>query len=492
MNEAAARNVLLVRAFETGDVPPKVWSDDDRAWASRAAAEVVGARASGEAFLARRAALAVERLGSRQRSVLRALRAFEWRPWVGWTIVAVAFVLGAAADAIGPAKRINVLAFPHLGLLAWNIAVYVLIAVRAGKSLSRSAAQRLGPLGSMVAMAGHAVVGERTFSSGEASLAFALAGFARNWTQASARLVAARIARVLHVAAAAFAVGAVAGLYMRGLVLEYRAGWESTFLGPEQAHALLSFVFGPASALTGIELPDVGHFAQIRFSAGEGENAAPWIHLYAATIALVVLLPRALLALGAWLVERRFARRFPVRLDDAYFQRLLRGFRGEPAQIRVVPYGFTPSPAATLALNALVGRVLGQQSVLEVATSVPFGGEDAIPADSVPTAPFALAVALFTLTASPEPESHGAFVTAIAERLAPGTPLVVIVDESGFAQRFADDPERRKDRRNAWHRMLAEQSREPVFVELEAADLDRAERELAHALDRAHASEPPA
>jgi len=59
VNESAARNVLLVRSFETGEVSPKVWSEDDRAWAGRAAAEVVGAGASREAFLERRAALAV-------------------------------------------------------------------------------------------------------------------------------------------------------------------------------------------------------------------------------------------------------------------------------------------------------------------------------------------------------------------------------------------------------------------------------------------------
>jgi hypothetical protein len=489
VNEAAARNVLLVRAFETGEVSPKVWSEDDRAWASRAAAEVVGAGAPRDAFLARRAALAVERLGSRYRSIPRALRAVEWRPWVGWAVIAAAFALGLAADAIGPGKRINVLAFPHIGLLAWNIVVYVLIAVRAGQGLARDAARQLGPLGRIVATTGHAVAGERTLALRDPTVTSQLAVFARDWAQASARLVAARIARVLHVAAASFAVGAVAGLYMRGLVLEYRAGWESTFLGAEQAHALLAFVLGPASALTGIEVPDAQHLAALR--EGAGENAAPWIHLYAATVALVVLCPRALLALGAWFREHRLASRLPVRLDDAYFQRLLRGYREEVAHVRIVPYGYTPSPRATLALGELVGRVLGPQRSLEVVNSVPFGGEDAIP-DEVAAAPLALAVALFAMTATPEPEHHGAFVRAVAARLPPGAVLAVIVDESGFAERFADDPQRRKERRNAWRQMLATRSVEPVFVELEAADLDRAERELAQALDRAHAAEAAA
>jgi len=489
VNENAARNVLLVRTFETGEVSPKLWSEDDRGWASRAAAEVVGAGASREAFLARRAALAIERLGTRNRSIPRALRAFAWRPWVAWALAAVAFALGVAIDAIGPGKRINVLAFPHLGLLVWNIGVYVLIATRAGALLTRQSTGQLGPIARIVARAGHAVTGEATPASRDAGVASLLAVFARDWTLATARLVTARVARVLHVAAAVFAIGAVAGLYMRGLVLEYRAGWESTFLGPEQAHGLLSFVLGPASRLTGIALPDAARFAELRFSAGDGENAAPWIHLYAATIALAVLLPRTLLALWAWLGEHRLATRFPVRLDDAYFQRLLRGFHGEVARVRVVPYGFVPSPRATLALNTLVTRVFGPQSTLEMATSVPFGGEDAILADSVPNAPLALLAVLFAMTATPEPENHGAFVRAIAARLPRETPLVIIVDQSAFAQRFADDPQRQKERRHAWREMLTEHSREPVFADLETGDPSHAERELARALDRAQAPE---
>jgi hypothetical protein len=238
--------------------------------------------------------------------------------------------------------------------------------------------------------------------------------------------------------------------------------------------------------VTGIELPGAGHFAELRFSAGGGENAAPWIHLYAATFALFVLLPRALLALGAWLAERRLATRLPLPLEEAYFQRLVRGFRDEAAQVRVVPYGYVPSPRATLALNSLVGRVFGSRSVFEMATSVPFGGEDAIPPDAVPTAPFALVIALFAMTATPEPENQGAFVEAIAGRLASGIPLAVIIDESGFAERFAADPGRWAERRDVWRRMLAGQSREPVFADLGAAEIGPAEHELVRALDRAN------
>jgi hypothetical protein len=486
VNETAARNVLLVRALETGEVAPEIWSDADRAWASRAAAEVVGADATRDEFLSRRAALVIERVGARHRSVMRTLRALKWRDWVGWAVVVAAFVLGIAIDAIGPGKRINILAFPLFGLLAWNLIVYGLLGFRAGSGLFRRAGVGLGPLARAVARVGHAVGGDALVSPRSSGMAGVLASFSREWAQATTPLVAARVARVLHLAAAVFALGAIAGLYLRGIVFEYRAGWESTFLGPESALGLLSFVLAPSTTLTGIALPDVEHFAALRFSAGDGENAAPWIHLYATTIALAVLLPRLLLALWAWIRERRLARRFPVRLEDAYFQRLLRTYRGEAAQVRAIPYGYVPSPRATLALNTLVGRVFGPHSVLEVTASVPFGGEDAISAGTVPEAPLALVVALFPMTATPESENQGAFIDALVGRLANGTPLVALVDASGFARRFADEPQRQGERRDAWRRMLADRSRETAFADLEATDLGPAELELTRALDRAH------
>src|SRR5438034_6493849 len=129
MDETAALKVIALRAIEIADGSRTLWSDDDRAWASRAAAEVVGADAKPEAFLARRAALAVEKLGERHPALPRALRALRWRPWVGTAIVCLAFVLGVFIDQVGGAQRINILAPPVLGLLIWNVAVYLVMIV---------------------------------------------------------------------------------------------------------------------------------------------------------------------------------------------------------------------------------------------------------------------------------------------------------------------------------------------------------------------------
>src|SRR5690606_6709844 len=143
--------------------------------------------------------------------------------------------------------------------------------------------------------------------------------FAAAWTNATAALTSARLARILHLAAACLAIGAIIGLYLRGLVFEYRAGWASTFLEPAHVGALLKLVFGPAALLTGIELPDAARLAAMRIPPGPGERAGEWIHLQATTLGLVVVLPRLALALLARRRANRLAGSIDLPLRDPYF-----------------------------------------------------------------------------------------------------------------------------------------------------------------------------
>jgi hypothetical protein len=502
MTENDARHALLVRAFETTASPQPPWGDDDRDWATRAAAEVEGERASADAFVARRARLAAERLSTRDARVRRTLRALAWRPWVGWALALVAFGLGAASDAIGARHRINVLAPPQLALIAWNLAVYALIASRALASLAGSAPRQPGALTALLARAAHAA-GLRPETAGDSS---PLARFAADWARASAKLNAARVARVLHVGAIAFALGALAGLYVRGLGLEFRAGWESTFLGAPAVQAILELALGPASWLTGIALPDTARLEAMRYPESAGEPAAPWIHLYAVTVGLAVVLPRLLLAVVDRLREHRIATRFPLSLDDAYFGALVRSHRGEAVSAVAVPHVQAPSAQAVLGLRSMLAAVMGPKTQLAVRPPVAYGDEEEAAGSLAPaasprtaTAPApgpapTLVVALMSSTATPEPQAQGAFVDALSAALPPDASLLVLVDESAFAARFGEaDPaaaRRRTERRSAWTRFLASHGRRPLFVDLERDDPGLAARALREALDRPAGATP--
>jgi hypothetical protein len=477
MNEAAARRTLLVRAYESAPDSP-LWGEDDRGWATRAAAQVEGETAADDAFIARRAALAVERLRTRERNVDRLLASVAWPSWLGWILPVLALAAGFAIDAIGAGQRVNLLAPPLLALLAWNLAVYAAVFIRGTWALVDARARGLGPIARLAARLAH-VTGAPPKRGGKVA-----AQFVAEWMQASARLTAARLARVLHASAAALALGALAGLYLRGIALEYRAGWESTFLDAGAVQALLAAVLGPAAAATGIALPDIEGYERLRFAAGGGANAAPWLHLYAVTLGAAVVLPRLLLALVARWREQRLATRFPLPLDDPYYRSLLRVLRAAPVAVRVAPYGTQLSPQATLNLNALLMHTFGAKTSISIAPATAFGAEDDIdPQQLVGTA--TLLAPLFALTATPEAENHGTFVERM-KTAAASARVVALIDEAAFRRQFGDTP-RLEERRALWRRLAAERGLAAVFVDLDRPDTQAAQQALQAAFDGAPA-----
>lgn len=427
-SEASARDVLLLRAFESeGDSP--LWTREDRDWATRLA------RPAGAAdFIAERARHAMQRLAPREPGVAR-LRASVARRW-GWgwaaAVVLAAFVAGAAIDHLGSAQRINLLAPPVWALVLWNLGMAALfVGWRVARSIGAAAARPGWMQRWWLARAPAGVVPIGP-----------LRHFAADWAHASAPLFAARAALLLHLAAAALALGLTAGLYLRGLALDYRAGWQSTFLDAPAVQSVLDTALAPARIVTGIEVPKV---ATLRVGPGEPSSgpAAPWLHLYAATLAIFVMLPRGLLAaLAAWRV-RRGGRNFALPLHEPYFQRLAMSFDERAAIVIVQPLGYSPAPPAALALRDELARDWGEQLQLLWQTTVAPDDDAAIA--EPPRA--ALRVALFDMAATPEAEVQGRWLSA---RAGGAVPLEIVVDGFAFAERFAAMPERWPQRRRLW------------------------------------------
>jgi hypothetical protein len=442
LNEGDARRVLLLQRHEGAAASP-LWTDADRDWATQAALREVGDAASAEDFLAARARLAMQRLGPRG---VREPPRFG----AGWVLAAIAIgaLFGAATDAIGPGERfVNLLALPVWGVVAWNLVVYALLAWGAlartpsGGALRRLLQRRLGD---------------------DAASAV------------SAPLNGARAALLMHAAALSLALGLLAGMYVRALVFDYRAGWQSTFLDGAAVHAWLSTLLAPASALSGIALPDAAALQAMRVVPGQvaTASAAPWIHLYAVTLTLVVIVPRTLLALWQGFRAARLARRFPVDLGTPYFQRLLRHQRGASAAVEVRPHAQTPGASAVLGLRRLLAAVFGDALKLEIAATCAHGAEDNAP----PATASAATIALFDLSATPEAESQGRFVQALG-----GAP-VLLVDETAFRARFGAGGARHSERRAAWKQFAQGLQRPIVFADLQQPDLAAAQSEIEAAL----------
>lgn len=437
MLETEARQVLLLQSRETGAETP-LWTADDQAWATRLAQQTAGADAPAERYIAERARHAMQRLLPRDGSARRWLEQRAWR--AGWVpLVAVLTALaGALADHVGAGQRVNLLAPPVWALVLWNAAVYLgLLLPRSGAALRRALAQRW-----------------LAATEGPAAL----------WARHAAPLVLARTALLLHVAAAALALGVIGGMYLRGLVLDYRAGWQSTFLEAPAVQALLNAGLAPAAAATGIAVPEV---APLRLQPGQAPAgpAAPWIHLYAATLALAVVLPRLVLAMLAGARALLLARRFPLPLEgEAYFDRLLRHQQGRVARVQVLPHGAPLAAQAALGVQALLARAFGADVQVRIAAPVAWGDEEHQPAAEPGTT---LRIALFDLGSTPEAEAQG----RLLDTLQAAGRCVMVVDASAFGQRFAAMPERVAERRRAWQALADAHGVRLLCTTLEAPDL---------------------
>lgn len=470
--EADARRVLMLRACETapaGEVPEALWSAADAAWATRLATETAGADALPARWLAERARHAGERLRARRSVLVAAVQRAGWRP--AWLVAAAAIGLaaGLAADTLAGGRFVNLLAPPWLAVLLWNLLVYAALGVAGLRALgghTREGSRSWLRTGLAHLLRGRAA-GDRPGRGAPGGVAAStLARFAADWAARSAPLQAARAALLLHVAAAALAAGLAAGLYLRGLVLDFRAGWQSTFLSADLVHALLHTLLAPASALTGIALPDAAGIAALQVGPGAvpAAPAAPWIHLFAATLSLAVVAPRLLLALGAAVRAGWRARRIGIELADPYFQRLLVQARRGNARVFVQPHGAAPSAQAVLGLRAVLTQAYGERVELQVAPALGYGDEDhAAP----PPAGTTQRIALFDLAATPEPEAQGRFLAALRRHAAP---LLVLADASAYRRRFATMPARLDERRAAWQRLAAEHGLALACIDLESAD----------------------
>jgi hypothetical protein len=451
MTEDQARAVLLLQAVE-GVPGTALWTAEDRQWATRAAPQGLPAEAPREALIAERARLALQRLAPRDAAVRRALAARAWRP--GWPVLALAggVLLGGVSDGLVAGAYFNLLSPVFWGLLAWNLVLYALLLWPrpVGGWLRRGLARALL---------------QRVRGSG------VLADFAGRWAAASEPLARARAAALLHVLAAGLALGLIAGLVLRGLVLDYRAGWATTLLAPETVRAALAVGFQPGWAATGQAPPGIAAVEALRVLPDRPAqaSAAPWIVLMTVQLALVVLLPRLLLAALALRRAHGLTRRFPLAVDGPPFQHWV---ASAGTALWVLPLGQAPSAQAALNLRAACARVWGDAVALSLAAPLAWGDESHPPA----CPPGARALLLVDLATTPEAEVHGRVLQALQ-----AADPIVVADEAGFVRRFGHG-DRLAQRHGAWRALLG--ATPFVSVDLEAPDLALAERALRAALER--------
>jgi len=465
VREAAAQRVLLVRAIEEVDRDGRLLSLEER---TRATAAIQATTQGPPALvIEQRAARLLENLAGRASWINTVLNATRLPSTVGWILPLLACLVGLLSDALGPERRVNILSVPLLGLILWNVGVYVALAgwwlERALRAPSDNAG-RMSTSAGWVALASSWAAWRARRLLGARTEGARLAGqivntYIASWRRLAATLLAARGRGLLHLGAALLALGVLCGTYWRGIAFEYQATWESTFLNPHTLRALLVPLLGPASFLLGEPIPSATALAALRAPAA-GE-AATWIHRYALTTLLLVIGPRMLLAARAFVRAQRRAANLPVDLGEPYFMRLTPGV-GQPVHVEILPYGIAFVHGARDTLRDLVRDIVGGAAEVRIEDAAPYGAEPeaVLPAGAGPGAGCGVEwwrMLVFSLAQSPEDEVHGALITRLVawvSEVRPGSRrALVILDASAYRLRLAGSGAERQrvaERQHAW------------------------------------------
>ncbi len=511
MPDGDVQKALLVRAFEEADERGALVSFSEREVRAARARDQVDEASGGsptpEDVVRAYAASIIELLRERVGRVDDLLAVTRPGRKLAWALILLALVVGLATSALGPERRINVLALPLLGLIVWNVGVVVFCVVSLLVGGRRSApvaaplaqAPRSSPTPTLefdlaegreasgpvrwiwrAALSGLSRLGKRIVALKQRDGVVVSEGAARFvslWSTAMRPTTTLRIAATLHGAALAMVFGAVVGMYLRGIAFEYRATWESTFLQAGAVQSLLDALLALPSRVLGLEVPAVD---LIEAPDGHGD-ANTWIHLYAMAAVLYVGIPRGILGLIQMLRARARETSLAVDTTSPWARRLIAPVAGSASSVDVVPYSYSPSPRVVDGLKALLHHAFGVRA--EVTLRDPFDYGALLPdgwreVDSEGSG--RTRVIVFSLSQSPESEVHAAFVDEARRSLADGERLVVVVDCSDFVRRVAAAG-RDDERRRAWDGVMRDIGITCAHVQLDTGVSDDAVMAIAAA-----------
>jgi len=455
------QKILRWRAIEEGDVDGALLSEERRREATghtRAGltSELVKKDPAGPrevAFLLRRACWLEQEVvgcnGSLVRLIERLMVVTGRRSWIilGWLAAGIS---GYTMAGFGQEAEFNLMALPLVGLLAWNLIIMLLAVVMEFRQEARSPmiewlAQRLTPKW-----------GERANADGDPPTGLTVdQRFAMLANAPAYERWQRRFRAWLHIAAALLALGSAIGLYARGWSKEYRAVWESTLLSENQANSFFGSLFRPAAVVLALPLP-LDQVPAMHRTGGVAKSPAPalpWLHLYAGTLLILVILPRVLLAgLTVWHAHHILAQRMLAMGWQSYLVRALRMVEGGQEIITVLIHGTDATPTHREVWSRGVRERFGKMTEPEF-ISVHLGDEDDFAAKWKPEHP--RVVLVFNLATTPEAEVQRRFALDVKQRLLSSqraAELMVLLDATSIGNRWS--PEKLASREKLWTEML--------------------------------------
>lgn len=283
------------------------------------------------------------------------------------------------------------------------------------------------------------------------------------WLSLLAPALRSEAARAFHLAAAALGAGLLTGLAFRGIGTAYTVGWTSTWLAGHEAWlaALFSATYGLVPLeLFGIPFPDAAAVAEmnLRVNAQGSPDAAAWLLRLMGLVAIVVILPRLLLAFFAGRRAKAARTRF-VWIDE----------QEEPTPVSTQRSVASISEGATVLTTVPADESLRRRTAaLLMQPDVRWRTVDVWkdePESALAPVDTETAVLLFDATATPEEEVHGHWIDAVGRRQPDAVTL--LVDLSGLEAQFGAESERLTARKALWESFAAEHHAALRFLRLQ-------------------------
>jgi hypothetical protein len=223
--------------------------------------------------------------------------------------IVLALITGGMLNLLGDQHRIQLLMNPFIFLWLWNFTLFgVLFFFMLFKKKGQS-----GSPGFFV----HALDGMSQWRWIPKRIKMQIR-FLIEWGKTSPDVLKRFVEQDFHLGALCMLGGAIAGLYLRGFLVNYTFTWESTSLkSPDELQSVLNLFFAPASWVLRAPVP-------VLPAQGLAMRGDLWIHIFALTSLLYVGIPRTFLIVFSSLHSGSDC---VVSLSSAYFHQAVRGIR---------------------------------------------------------------------------------------------------------------------------------------------------------------------
>lgn len=448
-----AKLILLAKAIEESNDAAIGWTQTNAEAASLRAAHAVGEGADPVKLLTERAKIVLREISERGINTKLSTKA-RLPKFFSPLFILLAFVLGGLTDRIAsPEHIVNLLSPPYWTVILWNLLVYCALFCCAiglvGTSSNYFALPLRNSLIAFVEKASFSTLRRKGYK----------AHFYAEWTQFVSPLVRMHVARTLHFAALAFALGIVASLFVRGFGTAYWAGWESTWLAesPESVKAFIDYTFGLIPAVGPLPpIPDLATVTEMRADRlpylETPVSAAPWLLRMMVLIGVTVIIPRLVFVVFDTWRMRRFKANTTLAIDAPYFGNILEQCAQDAVIGNLVVITSTTNRPERDANVALFCRHWGEAEDSSI-HAIDFNDEEATLPALTQGLRKPVVLIWFDGMETPEEDVHGALISHVRLAYEEKNFAVVaaLVDLKEFSMRFTFSPERIKERENAWN-----------------------------------------